>query len=72
MDIVEEIHKIPYFEEIAPLVLAYMKKQKDVAIELLEMTGGDQKKMNSIYRRGTIDESLEYDIEEEDFSEECK
>lgn len=58
----DAFRNIPYFDEIAPLALAYAKKHKDFAIEMLKNEAANKK---VLFKAGTIAEDVfDYDLDD--------
>lgn len=57
--------EIPYYEETAPLAISYVRKHHDVALQMMETMATEKVDANSFYRCGTINENMDFELEEE-------
>jgi hypothetical protein len=57
--------EIPYYEETAPLAICYVRKHHDVALQMMETMATENVDAKSFYHCGTINENMDFELEEE-------
>jgi hypothetical protein len=61
--------EIPYYEETAPMAKCYVRKHNDVAMQMMETMETEKVDAKSFYHRGTINENMDFELEEESSDE---